>query len=71
MEDIKKFIKIIFFSAIALGILLIGVYFFEGRKVIDNPQKIATGDVGCDNSKTSTTTATSVDFGVCPVKKPN
>ena len=71
MEGVKKFVKIIFFSAIVLGILLVGVYFFESRKVIDNPQKIAADTVGRDNSKTGTTTATTVDSGVCPVKKPN
>ena len=76
MTEIKKFIGIIFTSAAILGVLFIGVKFFNKNRPVDSAQKLAatpaSGDVGCDNSKGATsTTATATDSGVCPVKKPN
>ncbi|MEI8338240.1 MAG: hypothetical protein WCF92_03820 [bacterium] len=55
VKDIKRFIGIIFTSAIIMGFLYIGVHFFENKKPLDSNIKLAT-PISKDNSLKATST---------------
>ncbi len=54
MNDVKKFVKIIFVSAVSLAVLSVIVYFFDTKKETESSVKLTaspvTKDVECDSS---------------------
>ena len=72
MKYIKNFVGILVTSVVVLGILFVGVYFFNNRGIDGGLKYTATPSVvstPCDNSKDVATTTP--DSGACPIKRPN